>query len=122
MILSPHAFLSHLYGFETRKYKAIFLSLTLIISACASHDPFKPLAASDLYFCDHNRQIILSIRDKAEVAAFSYAGKTYMLDRAEKNVDAETFSDGVYTLYYDDGEAAIEKDGIPLLSGCSEKE
>ncbi len=98
------------HRFKNLYYPFIFLGLT----ACASHNPYNPHAAHDLYFCDHSRQIIISLADQGERTAISFNGEHMSLERIGDGI----FSNSVYTLYVDDDKATLEREGVPFLSGC----
>ena len=99
---------------------ALLLIPLIALAACgASRDPYKPVASSQLHFCDNNEQMVLSLGHNSPQAALNYHGRVYNLSRIESDADGEAFSDGIYTLYYHDEKGGVlERHQLPLLTGC----
>ncbi len=88
------------------------------LCACASSDPFAPLAPNNLYTCDQARQMVISVADRSERALVQYEGRTITLERIP-NPYGDAFTNNIFTLYMnDDGQAVLEREGSPLLTGC----
>lgn len=86
----------------------------LLVGACAERDPYNPLAANDTYFCTNHHQIVISLGDRAQSAAIAFEGRNVSLDR----VDDGSYSNSIYTLYINEDEATLEREGVPVYSGC----
>lgn len=100
-----------------KHYIAIVLILGL--AACANHDPYAPMAANSLYQCTDGRQMVLSLADEGDYAALRYEMRDLTLPRTDERGDTHIFAKGSYALYFNaDKGAALERDGVPLLSGC----
>tara|TARA_B100001146_G_C15937142_1_gene329730 strand:+ start:94 stop:429 length:336 start_codon:yes stop_codon:yes gene_type:complete len=94
-----------------------FLALAALC-ACASSDPFAPLAPNNLYVCDQARQMVISVADRSERALVQYQGRTISLERIPNDY-GDAFTNNIFTLYInDDGQAVLEREGAPLLTNC----
>lgn len=93
-----------------------FLSL-IALNACASADHFNPTVPNDLYFCDNARQVTISIGDMAQEALIQFEGRNIALERTEANTGI-AFTNNIHTLYYNDGLAVLEREGVPILTNC----
>lgn len=90
------------------------------LGACATHNPFEPKSApNQLFQCAGGHQMIVALRDKGQNAAISFEGRNLSLVRIDENVDADVFTNNIYTLYLDDGNAVLEREGTPFYTGCS---
>lgn len=98
------------------QYLMTFAALGLL-GACASADHFNPTAPNDLYFCDNARQVTISIGDMAKEALIQFEGRNIALQRVETN-QGIAFTNNIHTLYYDDGLAVLEREGVPILTNC----
>lgn len=100
------------------KLKYLNLFSLCILSACASVDHFKPTSVpSDLYTCDGARQITISIGDMAQEALIQFQGSNIPLKRTDSN-SGIAFTNNIYTLFYNDGLAVLEREGVPILTNC----
>ncbi len=105
-------------AFNIRNALAL-LSLGLLAACAADHDPYKPVSSAQLHYCDNNEQIMISIADNARQAALGFHGRTMVLPHIDTRVDAQAFSDGLFTFYYDEEKGGVlERDGFPILTGC----
>ena len=97
-----------------RNYSVLFAFFLLV--GCGGADPYNPVAASDTYFCNNHHQIVISLGDHGKIAAISFEGRNVSLERV---VD-ETYSNSIYTLYINaDNGAVLEREGVPVYSGCT---
>jgi len=62
--------------------------------------------------------MVIALRDNAEHVGVTFEGRTLSLDRVDAHMDAEVFSNSVYTLYVEEDEAALEREGTPVYSSC----
>lgn len=95
----------------------IAIAMLLVLNACASADHFNPTVPNQLYTCDGARQITISIGDMAREALIQYEGRNITLERIDAN-QGQAFTNNIFTLYYDDGLAVLEREGVPVLTGC----
>lgn len=95
------------------------LPVLLALCACASANPFEPAAPNNLYLCDQARQMVVSAADLSDSALVQYEGRTITLTRIP-NSYGDAFTNNIFTLYMnDDGQAVLEREGAPLLTGCT---
>lgn len=92
--------------------------LISVLAGCASSDPFAPTSGNDLHICDNHEQMVLSLSDNGHYAGLVVHGKNIHLPRIESDADAAVFENEIYTLYYEDGAAVLERDGTPYVTGC----
>ena len=90
----------------------------LFLNACASKNAFKPTVPNHLFLCDGARQITISIADMSDEALIQYEGRNIALRRIDAS-QGQAFTNNIYTLYYDDGLAVLEREGVPILTSCS---
>lgn len=90
----------------------------IILSACASTDHFNPTVPNNLFMCDYARQLTISIGDRSNEALILFEGKNIALKRIETN-EGLAFTNNIYTLYYDDNLAVLEREGVPILTNCT---
>ena len=96
------------------------LALTALC-ACTTSNPYEPAAANNLYSCDQARQMVISAADRSERALVQYEGRTITLERIPNDY-GDAFTNNIFTLYMnDEGQAVLEREGAPLLTGCTAK-
>ena len=95
------------------------LSTIIILSGCQSADPYNPTASNNLFFCDNARQMAISIGDMSNEALVQFEGNNIAMTRIEANRGI-AFTNNIYTLYFDPDErlAVLERDNVPILTGC----
>ena len=63
--------------------------------------------------------MVISVADRSERALVQYEGRTITLERIPNDY-GDAFTNNILTLYMnDDGGAVLEREGSPLLTGCS---
>ena len=90
------------------------LILFVFLSACSGRDPFSPFASSQTYFCDQNRQLVLSLGDQGKSAAIAFDGRNITLSR----VTDDRYTNSIYTLYIDGDRIVVEREGVPVFTDC----
>ncbi len=103
-----------------KKLHSIFLLAGLfVVTACTFHGGYKSQPTSDLYMCDQARQMVLAMSHSMQNATVTYQGQNISLSRKEySEIPALVFSDGVYTLHYNNGKAVLVEENTPVLTGC----
>lgn len=91
------------------------------LCACATSNPYEPAAPNNLYTCDQARQMVISAADRSDRALVQYEGRTMTLERIPNDY-GDAFTNNIFTLYMNDkGQAVLEREGAPLLTGCNAK-
>jgi hypothetical protein len=106
-------------GYKKHIFRFFPLMALAALSACASANPYQPVAPNNLYSCDQSRQMVISVADRSPRALIQYEGRTITLIRIPNDY-GDTFTNNIFTLYMnDDGQAVLEREGAPILTGCS---
>ena len=65
--------------------------------------------------------MVISVADRSERALVQYEGRTITLERIPNDY-GDAFTNNIFTLYMNDnGQAVLEREGSPLLTGCYAK-
>lgn len=98
----------------------LLLSAIGVVTACAPQEVVYefPSSSNNLYFCDQSRQMTATIGPNAQAAIVLYDSRNHRLPRLPS--ETEIYSDGTWTLLFNElGIAALEYEGVPVLTGCS---
>ena len=100
-----------------------FIGITFTVfalAACATPDPFKPVASNGIFTCDHGEQITLSLGDNSDVAVVKHYGRQITLQRIDDPRAEHVFKSNAYTLFVSENKSviALEREGAPMLSNC----
>lgn len=87
------------------------------IQACNTHNPLHSVVPNNLYNCDNARQLTISIGDMNRLAVIQYEGRDIALEKIPA-ARGLAFSNNIFTLFFDDKRAVLEREGVPILTGC----
>ncbi len=95
------------------------LCAATVLISCQSDPVYEfPASSNNLYFCDQSRQMTASVGPNAQAAVVLYDGRNHRLPRLP--AESEVYSDGTWTLLFNElGVAALEYEGVPVVTGCS---
>ncbi|MAM35053.1 MAG: hypothetical protein CMH28_08270 [Micavibrio sp.] len=107
------------------KRKSLIFSIGLLSFAalsgtgCGIDDPVYvvPSMSNTQYYCDQNRQMVMSLGVNNPNAVVLYDGNTIHLQR--DLIEPNIYRNGTYTLFSQEGFATLEREGVPLLTNCS---
>ncbi|MAQ71492.1 MAG: hypothetical protein CL565_04780 [Alphaproteobacteria bacterium] len=97
-----------------------FLSIIALSgTGCGMNDPVYvvPSMSNTQYYCDQNRQMVMSLGVNNANAVVLYDGNTIHLQR--DLIESNIYRNNTYTLFAQEGFATLEREGVPLLTNCS---
>lgn len=100
---------------------AALLFSCLSLTACETPQPITSYGSNN-FICDSARQMVLAIGPDGENATVTYEGRNISMLRVVNDTKGMSFSNGIHTLYYNKGKAALIEETTPVLTGCIREE